>query len=50
MSYDSKDIEINVLKRKIKQLSSLTCELCERLGENVCKDGEECDWKDEEDA
>lgn len=40
--------EVEMLKHKLKEANELICELCEKCGEDVCKHGEECDWKDEE--
>lgn len=40
--------EIEMLKRKLAEANELICELCEKCGENVCKDGEECDWSESE--
>ena len=41
-----KDNIINRQKAKLKEANHLICELCEKCGENICKDGEECDWKE----
>ena len=41
-------LEIETLKRKLEEARELICELCEKCGENVCKNGEECDWKVDE--
>ena len=41
--------KIKSLERSLKDANSEVCELCERLGENICKDGGECDrcyWKE----
>lgn len=40
--------EVEMLKRKLSEANHLICELCEKCGEDVCKNGEECDWKVEE--
>lgn len=40
--------ENEILKRRLKEANELICELCEKCGENVCKSGEECDWKESE--
>lgn len=40
--------EIKILKKRLKEAKELICELCEKCGEDVCKHGEECDWKVEE--
>lgn len=32
-------------KGQINEANKLICELCEKCGENVCANGEECDWK-----
>ena len=40
--------EVKVLKDKLSKAKQLICELYEKCGENVCKDGEECDWKESE--
>lgn len=47
-SFNRQKAEIEGLKAKLKQGNDLICELCEKCGENACKDGEECDWKVEE--
>ena len=36
--------ELETLKCRLKEANDLICELCEKCGENVCKNGEECDW------
>jgi hypothetical protein len=41
-------IEFPSLKHKLEEARRLICELCTKCGENVCKHGEECDWKESE--
>lgn len=43
-----KTIEFPSLKHKLEEARKLICELCEKCGEDVCKHGEECDWKVDE--
>ena len=43
-----KTIEFPSLKHKLEEARKLICELCTKCGESVCKNGEECDWKESE--
>ena len=36
--------ELEKTRCKLAEANELICELCEKCGENVCKNGEECDW------
>ena len=50
LSQDEADIVLDIINRqkaKLDEANYLICELCEKCGENVCKNGEECDWEKE---
>ena len=40
--------ELETLKRRLTEANNLICELCTKCGENVCKNGEECEWEERE--
>ena len=42
--------KIKVLERELKRTRLDLCELCQRLGEDICKNGEDCDYKESEDG
>jgi hypothetical protein len=42
--------KIKSLERELKRAKLDVCELCQRLGEDICTCGGECDYKESEDG
>lgn len=42
--------KIKSLERELKRARTEVCELCQRLGEDICRKGEDCDYAESEDG
>lgn len=42
--------KIKSLERELKSAKITICDLCQRLGEDICRKGEDCDYKESEDG
>lgn len=47
---DRLNVEIRSLKRQLESARLELCELCQRLGEDICRKGEDCAYKESEEA